>query len=158
LFERISLNNHPATVKALENTVLPYFFCSLSQLTVYLQPVWGISSVGRALAWHARGQRFDPAILHQRFIQCGPFFMMPFSVYIIYSARLNKYYTGYAEDVLLRLHEHNIGLSTFTSRASDWELRYTEGFPSREAAHRRELFIKRKKSRKYIEWLISSVG
>ena len=24
----------------------------------------GISSVGRALAWHARGQRFDPAILH----------------------------------------------------------------------------------------------
>ena len=26
---------------------------------------WGISSAGRALAWHARGQRFDPAILHQ---------------------------------------------------------------------------------------------
>ena len=27
-------------------------------------PNWGISSVGRALAWHARGQRFEPAILH----------------------------------------------------------------------------------------------
>ena len=27
--------------------------------------MWGISSAGRALAWHARGQRFDPAILHQ---------------------------------------------------------------------------------------------
>ena len=26
----------------------------------------GISSAGRALAWHARGQRFDPAILHQK--------------------------------------------------------------------------------------------
>ena len=26
--------------------------------------MWGISSAGRALAWHARGQRFDPAILH----------------------------------------------------------------------------------------------
>ena len=26
--------------------------------------IWGISSAGRALAWHARGQRFDPAILH----------------------------------------------------------------------------------------------
>ena len=25
----------------------------------------GYSSAGRALAWHARGQRFDPAILHQ---------------------------------------------------------------------------------------------
>ena len=28
--------------------------------------IWGISSAGRALAWHARGQRFDPAILHQK--------------------------------------------------------------------------------------------
>ena len=31
----------------------------------------GHSSAGRALAWHARGQRFDPAWLHQisRFAQ-----------------------------------------------------------------------------------------
>ncbi len=27
--------------------------------------LWGISSAGRALAWHARGHRFDPGILHQ---------------------------------------------------------------------------------------------
>src|SRR5437762_8271609 len=27
---------------------------------------WGYSSAGRALAWHARGQRFDPAYLHHR--------------------------------------------------------------------------------------------
>ena len=27
----------------------------------------GYSSAGRALAWHARGQRFDPAYLHQAF-------------------------------------------------------------------------------------------
>jgi hypothetical protein len=26
----------------------------------------GYSSAGRALAWHARGQRFDPAYLHQK--------------------------------------------------------------------------------------------
>ena len=26
----------------------------------------GYSSAGRALAWHARGQRFDPAYLHQQ--------------------------------------------------------------------------------------------
>ncbi len=26
---------------------------------------WGRSSVGRALEWHSRGQRFDPARLHQ---------------------------------------------------------------------------------------------
>ena len=30
--------------------------------------MWGCVSIpfGRALAWHARGQRFDPAILHQK--------------------------------------------------------------------------------------------
>src|SRR5699024_5991449 len=28
-------------------------------------PTWGYSSAGRALEWHSRGQRFDPAYLHQ---------------------------------------------------------------------------------------------
>ena len=28
---------------------------------------WGCSSAGRALEWHSRGQRFDPAHLHQLF-------------------------------------------------------------------------------------------
>ena len=28
--------------------------------------IWGISSAGRALAWHARGHRFDSGILHQK--------------------------------------------------------------------------------------------
>ena len=27
---------------------------------------WGYSSAGRALEWHSRGQRFDPAYLHQK--------------------------------------------------------------------------------------------
>jgi hypothetical protein len=31
-----------------------------------LVSLWGYSSVGRALAWHARGQQFDSAYLHQR--------------------------------------------------------------------------------------------
>ncbi len=31
--------------------------------------VWGYSSAGRALAWHARGHRFDPDYLHQSSIQ-----------------------------------------------------------------------------------------
>ena len=32
---------------------------------VYLKELRGISSVGRAFAWHARGQRFETAILHK---------------------------------------------------------------------------------------------
>src|SRR6185369_17581258 len=31
---------------------------------IILRSPWGYSSAGRALAWHARGQRFDPAYLH----------------------------------------------------------------------------------------------
>ena len=41
----------------------------------YYGLAWGYSSAGRALAWHARGQRFDPAYLHQGFsrvpVSCG---------------------------------------------------------------------------------------
>ena len=33
-------------------------------MRIYLQSVWGISSVGRVLAWHARGHRFESGILH----------------------------------------------------------------------------------------------
>src|SRR6056297_1246465 len=37
---------------------------------------WGHSSAGRALAWHARGRRFDPAWLHQDFSALD-FFLCP---------------------------------------------------------------------------------
>ena len=79
-------------------------------------------------------------------------------VYIIYSITLDKYYTGNTIDLNKRLMEHNTGKSTFTASASDWILRYTEQFNTRELAKARELQIKKKKSRKYIEWLISSAG
>ena len=32
--------------------------------------IWGFSSAGRALAWHARGHRFDPGNLHQKEKHC----------------------------------------------------------------------------------------
>jgi putative endonuclease len=83
---------------------------------------------------------------------------MIYPVYIIYSARLDKYYVGYTENIALRLVQHNEGVSTFTSKATDWVLKYSANFNSRQEAHKRELEIKRKKSKRYIEWLISSVG
>ena len=47
-----------------------------------------------------------------------------FYVYIIYSLELNRYYVGYTSDVIKRLAEHNTGISTFTAKAGDWELRF----------------------------------
>jgi len=48
-------------------------------------------------------------------------------------------------------------LSSFTSKAADWILVYKQEFETREQARTREMEIKKKKSRKYIEW-ISSAG
>ena len=77
-----------------------------------------------------------------------------FFVYILYSKKLDRYYVGYTADLEKRLLEHNTGISTYTSKANDWILKYQESFPTRADAHRQELAIKKKKSVRYIEWLI----
>jgi putative endonuclease len=81
---------------------------------------------------------------------------MGFFVYIIFSASLDKYYVGYTSDLEKRLLEHNDGISVFTSKTSDWSLKYSEPYSTRDLAMKREKDIKRKKSRKYVEWLINS--
>ena len=78
---------------------------------------------------------------------------MPYT-YIIYSAKLNKYYVGACLDLERRLYEHNIGHSKFTSTGIPWILKYKEVFESLQEAKKRESHIKKMKSRKYIESLI----
>ncbi|MBS1653459.1 MAG: GIY-YIG nuclease family protein [Bacteroidetes bacterium] len=80
--------------------------------------------------------------------------MPAFSVYIIYSTQLDRYYVGYTSDLRKRSDEHNTGVSSYTSKANDWVLKHSEEFPSRELAMKKEKEIKAKKSRKYIEYII----
>ena len=82
---------------------------------------------------------------------------MIFYVYILYSSILDQYYIGHTENLQDRIFRHNNSGSKSTKKANDWEMKYTEAFESRGAAMHRELEIKKKKSRKYIEQLISSV-
>ena len=127
-------------------------------MRIYLQSVWGISSVGRALAWHARGHRFESGILHQKIPPIvGFFYAAMFVVYILYSVSSDKYYIGSCEDLSLRINQHNTGRNISTKNGLPWIIRYTEQFETRIEALRREKEIKNKKSRKYIDWLISSV-
>ena len=56
-----------------------------------------------------------------------------------------------------RLYEHDIGHSKFTSTGIPWRLVYQESFDDLRSAKRRESQIKKMKSRKYIETLISTV-
>ena len=79
-----------------------------------------------------------------------------FTVYIIYSHLIDKYYVGYTSDLQKRLQDHNSGISTFTSKAGDWVLKYQKQFNTRALAMKYEKEIKRKKSCKYIEWLIGA--
>jgi len=83
---------------------------------------------------------------------------MTYSVYILFSEKLNKYYIGQTENIEVRLNNHNEGLSDFTRRGIPWRLVYVENYSTRAEAQARELQIKNKKSRKYIEFLISTSG
>jgi putative endonuclease len=78
--------------------------------------------------------------------------------YILYSVKLNKYYIGSTPDTDRRLEEHNRGKEKFTSTGIPWKLVYKEIFDDLMLARQRERYIKRMKSRKYIESLIGSVG
>ena len=82
-------------------------------------------------------------------------FFMPV-MYILYSDSLNKYYVGACIDMERRLREHNIGHSKFTRTGVPWRLVYSETFESLQEAKKRELYVKKQKSRLYIERLISS--
>jgi len=82
---------------------------------------------------------------------------MSYTVYIIYSEKLNKYYTGSCEDFAIRLSQHNAGRNKSTKPGIPWILKYCEEFDNLKDARAREASIKRMKSRKYIEGLINSV-
>ncbi|WP_405384693.1 GIY-YIG nuclease family protein [Maribacter sp. LLG6340-A2] len=80
---------------------------------------------------------------------------MPFTTYIIYSQILDRYYIGSTENIEKRLERHIKGNgSTYTKKAKDWVLKWQCNFETRTEATSFELLIKKKKSRKYIEYLI----
>ncbi|MFK7933932.1 MAG: GIY-YIG nuclease family protein [Saprospiraceae bacterium] len=76
-------------------------------------------------------------------------------IYILYSESKDKYYVGAAENVDKRLERHNAGASKSTKSGRPWKVVHTEEFDTKTEALKREIQIKKKKSRKYIEWLIS---
>ena len=81
-----------------------------------------------------------------------------FYTYIIYSVSQDKYYVGSCADLDRRILDHNTGHSNYTKAGKPWVLKWHQGFDSRSAAMNEELRIKRKKSRRYIEFLIDSGG
>jgi len=75
-------------------------------------------------------------------------------VYIIYSEKIDRYYTGITVDIEWRLERHNQGWGKYTKRGIPWEVVNIEEYANKSDAIKRERQIKNRKSRKYIESLI----
>ncbi|MBK7358773.1 MAG: GIY-YIG nuclease family protein [Saprospiraceae bacterium] len=63
---------------------------------------------------------------------------MPFFVYIIVSLQNGTSYKGFSLNPVLRLKQHNDGLSKYTSQFMPWKLVYIEQFSSKSDALIRE--------------------
>ncbi len=76
-------------------------------------------------------------------------------VYIIYSKKRDSFYIGYTANINSRIIKHNSGATISTKSGIPWELVYSEQYVTKTEAIKREKAIKKKKSRKYIEYLIT---
>ncbi|KIO51386.1 GIY-YIG nuclease family protein [Flavobacterium hibernum] len=76
--------------------------------------------------------------------------------YILYSNLLNQYYVGHTSESLQeRLRKHLSNHSGFTGKAKDWIVIYFEEFETKSLAYKRELEVKKWKSRVRVEKLIN---
>ena len=78
-----------------------------------------------------------------------------FYLYIIKSSKDGSFYTGQCQDLEERVSRHNKGYTRSTKSKMSWHLVYCEQYDTRSEAIKRELYIKKQKSRLYINELIS---
>jgi putative endonuclease len=79
-----------------------------------------------------------------------------YTVYIIYSSKLDKYYIGYTADINDRLLKHNRKSKGFSNLGRPWSLVYSQSFENKKDAMQRELQLKGWKNRERLEALIRS--
>ena len=79
-----------------------------------------------------------------------------FYVYILFSEKLNRYYVGTTDDIVRRLDEHNDGVyrDSYTSKGVPWVLKVYFSCATSKRAYDLERFIKKMKSRVFIEQII----
>jgi putative endonuclease len=79
---------------------------------------------------------------------------MFYYTYILYSQSRDRYYIGSTTNLEQRLIRHNAGATPSTKAGRPWVIVYTEAFDSKTEALKRENYLKRMKSRSFIENLI----
>ncbi len=75
------------------------------------------------------------------------------TLYILYSRKMDRYYTGSCLDMNSRLKEHLQGKydNAFTKKTDDWEIYFRMDDLGNDTVRKLENHIKSMKSRKYIE-------
>jgi len=63
-------------------------------------------------------------------------------IYVLWSEKLQRRYTGSSENIASRLNKHNSGLSNYTSRGIPWILIHQEMFKTKAEALKREKYLK----------------
>ena len=81
---------------------------------------------------------------------------MPHYVYILYSELANRYYIGSTSNPEERIHRHNAGATISTKNGRPWKIVYTEIWTTKLEALKREVYLKKMKSRSFLEELIRS--
>ncbi|MFO8069612.1 MAG: GIY-YIG nuclease family protein [Alkalibacterium sp.] len=81
---------------------------------------------------------------------------MIYTVYILYSVTLDRYYVGFTSNLEDRLKRHNEGKNKHTKSGIPWKLMYQESFDTRSEAMAREKKIKSSESREELLWYIRS--
>jgi putative endonuclease len=79
---------------------------------------------------------------------------MYYYTYILYSQSRDRYYIGSTANPEQRLIRHNAGATPSTKAGRPWVIVYTEVFDNKTEALKRENYLKRMKSRLFIENLI----
>ena len=83
--------------------------------------------------------------------------MSLFTCYILKSLKTGKYYVGHTNNLVRRFSEHNSGQTKSTKSGIPWEIVFTKEFETNSEAAAFENYIKKMKSRKFIENLIAGV-
>ncbi len=77
-------------------------------------------------------------------------------VYILKSEKIDRFYTGYTENLERRLKEHNHGKTCSLKAYLPLRIIYSEEFPTKQEAFRRELQIKKYKGGEAFKRLVKA--
>ena len=83
--------------------------------------------------------------------------MEEFVVYILFSKKYNKNYTGYTTNLIERFKSHNqLETKGYTLKFRPWEVIHVEFFNSKSEAMKREKYLKTGIGREFIKNLIGN--